>query len=181
MTTIIKYLFIIFCIEYINFYFVEERWIPIVEKMLRIFLFVSQFYVIYLIYKIVKILHQIFKKRYSKKWVIIYTLLVGLCFVALFVFVNLIYLLDMAFSPKLISKTIIGNRTFYIYRYQGRGYDKLIYTTKYFIKRESLTYTSTRDDNLSFYKKGNKVILKTSKEDIELYDLNSSSILSKGG
>ena len=177
--TIIKYLLIIFFIEYINFYLIEESWIPTVEKILRLFLFVSQFYVVYLIYKIIKILHKIFKKRYSKKRMIIYTLLVSLCFTASFVFVNFLYFLGIAFSPKLITKNVISNRVFYIYYYPIKGRDKLIYTSKYFIKRELVT--SLRDNNIFFYQKGDKVILKTSKKDIELYDLSTSSIVCNGG
>jgi len=179
MRNIIKYLLVIFIIERVDFFFIEKSWIPAVEMAYKSLIFVSQFYVVYLIYKIVKILHQIFKKRYSKKKMIIYTLLVSLCFVASFVFVNFLYLLNIAFSPKLISKIVVGDRAFYIYYYPIKGREKLICTSKYFIKRELLMFL--RDNNISFYQKGDKVILKTSQKDIELYDLSNSRILCKGG
>jgi len=176
MAVVLKCMFIILLLEGIDFYLMIEEWTPTAEIIFRLIVFISQFYIFYLIYKVIKTLNAMFKKRYSKKVAISYISFVGALFAALFASVNFVYILILVFSPPLIDKKTIGNRAFYIYDYSFKDTMSGVFTSEYLIMRKKLIILG--DYNISLYQKDNKVILKThSRGDIDIYDLNSSKKL----
>ena len=177
----LRYLLVIFALEGVNSYFMVESWIPLVENILRVWIVASQFYVIYLVVKVIKIVNPILKEKFSKYQAMSYISLVGLLFTASFLVVNFIYFVVFLFSPTLKRVEIFENRTFYIYDSSFVDYMVDVCTASdYLVTRQNLI-TVDNDYNLSLYQQGNKIILRTTtRGDIDIYDLQTSKKLYGG-
>ena len=182
MKNLIRDLLVIFALEGVNSYLMLEQWTPTVEIVLRLLVFSSQFYVFYLVIKVIKELNPMLKEKFSKYGAMGTISLVGLLFTASFVVVNLMYLFIFVFSPHFVREVTFKNRGFYFYDSSGFLDSMMDVCTKskYEVTRKRLI-TIDNDYNLSLYQKENRVILKTlTRGDIEIYDLNGSTNLYGG-